>query len=47
MFTSYLLAAIIFCGLDPSRYRGHSFRIGATSHAAEPGISDAQIRILR
>ena len=35
-----------FCGLDTSRYKGHSFRIGAASHAADKGFSDAQIRTL-
>ena len=34
-FTSQLSEAIRLCGLDPSRYKGHSFRIGAASHAAE------------
>lgn len=46
MFAAYLSETITFCGLDPSRYKGHSFRIGAASHAAERGMSDAQIRIL-
>ena len=32
------------CGLDPSRYKGHSFRIGAATYAAEQGHSDTQIR---
>ena len=45
-FTDQLALAIQLCGLDPSRYKGHSFRIGAASHAAERGMSDAQIRIL-
>ena len=45
-FTSQLSEAIRLCGLDPSRYKGHSFRIGAASHAAEQGMSDSQIRIV-
>ena len=45
-FASQLSLAISLCGLDPSRYKGHSFRIGAASHAAERGFSDAQIRLL-
>lgn len=45
-FTDLLSQAIKFSGLNPSRYKGHSFRIGAASHAAERGMSDAQIRIL-
>ena len=35
-----------FCGLDTSRYKGYSFRIGAASHAADKGFSDAQFRTL-
>ena len=45
-FASRLTAAIRYCGLDPTRYKGHSFRIGAASFAAEQGMSDAQIRTL-
>ena len=46
MFTDHL--AIIFrtCGLDANRYKGHSFRIGAATFAAECGFSDAQIRLM-
>ena len=46
-FSNQLLSAIQFCGLSPSVYKGHSFRIGAASHAAEKGLSDAQICLLR
>ena len=35
-----------FCGLDTRSYKGQSFRIGAASHAADKGFSDAQIRTL-
>ena len=35
-----------FCGLDMSRYKSHSFRIGGACHAADKGYSDAQIRAL-
>lgn len=45
-FTDQLALAIKFCGLNPARYKGHSFRIGAASHAADRGLSDAQIRVL-
>lgn len=45
-FSDKLSMAIKYCGLDPSRYKGHSFRIGAASHAADTGMSDAQIRAL-
>ena len=45
-FALQLSEAVRLCGLDPSRYKGHSFRIGAASHAAAQGMSDSQIRIL-
>lgn len=45
-FCDLLTMAIKRCGLNPSRYKGHSFRIGAASDAAERGMSDTQIRIL-
>ena len=45
-FTEKLSMAIKYCGFEPSRYKGHSFRIGAASHAADAGMSDAQIRAL-
>ena len=44
VFTEKLSTVLKFCGLDPSRYKGHSFRIGAASYAADRGMSDAQIR---
>lgn len=45
-FCQFLNLALIHCNLDSSRYKGHSFRIGAASHAATQGLSDSQIRIL-
>lgn len=45
-FCDLLTMAIKRCGLNPSRYKGHSFRIGAASDAAERGMSDTQIRTL-
>ena len=45
LFADLLCQAIKYCGLDPSCYKEHSFRIGAASHAADRGFSDAQIRI--
>ena len=43
-FTTELQKTPLFCKLDPSRYKGPSFRIGAASLAAAKGFSDAQIR---
>ena len=45
-FNTELSRCLTFCGLDTKRYKGHSFRIGAASHAADKGFSDAQIRTL-
>ena len=45
-FTQQLRQALNFCGLDSSKYKSHSFRIGAASSAANNGLSDAQIRHL-
>lgn len=45
-FCDILSRAIKRCGLSPTRYKGHSFRIGAASHAAERGMSDSRIRVL-
>ena len=45
-FSSLLSLTLQSCGLDPTRYKGHSFRIGAASFAADRGMSDAQIRTL-
>ena len=45
-FNAELKSCLHFCGLDTSRYKGHSFRIGAACHAADRGFSDAQIRAL-
>ena len=46
IFIAKLSMAIKYCGLDPSRYKGHSFRIGAASYAADTGMSNSQIRAL-
>jgi hypothetical protein len=45
-FATQLSQAIRCCGLNPDRYKSHSFRIGAASYAAERGMSDAQIRTM-
>ena len=46
--SAQLSMAISFCGVAPSKglsSKGHSFRIGAASHAADQGFSEAQIRL--
>ena len=42
-FTDIVRLALTSCGLNPSRYKGHSFRIKAPSFAADGGMSDVQI----
>ena len=42
-FTQQLRQALTFCGLNSSKYKSHSFQIGAASSAADNGLSDAQI----
>lgn len=45
-FDKILHKCLALCGLDGSRYKGHSFRIGAASDAAQQGLSDAKIRTM-
>ena len=45
-FTEYLALIFRTCGLDPTKYKGHSFRIGAATRTVESGLSNAQIRLL-
>ena len=45
-FALQLSEEIRLCGLDPARYKRHSFRIGAASYAAGQGMSDSQIHIM-
>lgn len=44
-FDIWLRASLLFIGLDPARFKGHSLRIGAASQAALDGKSDAFIRL--
>jgi hypothetical protein len=44
--TQHLRRTIAFLGLDPNLYKGHSFRIGAATHAASLGYSENYIQKL-
>ena len=39
-----LNAALVFSGLSPSVYKGHSFRIGSCTWHMQQGFSDTQLR---
>ena len=41
-----LSSVLNFLGLNSNLYKGHSFRIGAATHAASLGWSESQIRRL-
>ena len=45
-FVSALRSALRECGIDPSLYAGHSFRIGAATTAALRGLHDSLIKTL-
>ena len=45
-FQDSLNLVLNFCDFSPSSYKGHSFRIGAATLAAQQGLSDAQIRLM-
>ena len=45
-FSKMLGSVIRLCSSDPNRYKGHSFRIGAATYAAEQGVSNDKIRHL-
>ena len=45
-FVSAMRGALQAGGVDPSKYAGHSFRIGAASTAARNGIQDSLIKTM-
>lgn len=45
-FSSQLKLSLNWAGLDSSRYKGHSFRIGAASAAAQQGVSEEKIKLM-
>ena len=45
-FDELLCRSLNFCRLDASRYKGHRFRIGAATFAAQCNLSDSRIRAL-
>lgn len=44
--TGQLTFILKFLGIDPKFYKGHSFRIGAATHATTLGFSEPYIRQL-
>jgi len=45
-FRSTLHSCVVFCHLDPTRYKTHSFRIGGATHAHLSNMSPVQIQQL-
>ena len=45
-FAKQLKLLLTFSGMDTSRYKGHSFRIGGASYLADMGYTDSQIRLI-
>ena len=43
---SNIKAAIRFIGLNPRHYKGHSFHIGAATHASNFGYSENAIQVM-
>lgn len=46
VFVERVRLALQQAGVDPTRFAGHSFRIGAATTAAAHGVSDATIQLL-
>ena len=45
-FCEHLTKTLTYAGLDPDKYKGHSFRIGAATAAADSGLSETQIQTM-
>ena len=45
-FCEHLTKTLKYAGLDPDKYKGHSFRIGAATAAADAGLSETQIQTM-
>ena len=45
-FAGQLNTALRWAKLDPNRYKGHGFRLGAATTAAENGMSETQIQAM-
>ena len=45
-FCNHLTKTLKYAGLDPDKYKGHSFRIGAATAAADSGLSETQIQTM-
>ena len=45
-FVYHIHSALEKAGVDPTKYNGHSFRIGAATTAAAKGMEDSMIKTL-
>ena len=45
-FCNHLTKTLKYAGLDPDKYKGHSFRIGAATAAADSRLSETQIQTM-
>ena len=45
-FCDHLTKTLKYAGLDPDKYKGHSFRIGAATAAADSSFSETQIQTM-
>ena len=45
-FCNHLTKTLKYAGLDPDKYKGHSFRIGAATASADSGLSETQIQTM-
>ena len=45
-FCDHLTKTLKYAGLEPEKYKGHSFRIGAATASADSGLSETQLQTM-